>query len=397
MGIFDSIGSIVGDVVGNTLLPGIGGEIGSVIGGELGGILGNSLGDVFKQFEKDPVGTLSDPASLPSQFVDSTLKQLGVPAPFRSLAKFALDPEGAIKNILGGLDQCNQKPVAAGGGCCPVDNGLSTNGKDTVDTGRYLISANEGELKVYDKQTKTWVQCQGDPHLSTSDGDHGQFQKNLTLDLPDGTEVKIKTTPQDKNGVAYIDKVAVLKGDEAVVISGFHDGKPGVDVGHVLNNADSVAKQWDDGTVLRAGKNVSDLTYASDGKEIIGGDPNGRWGEWNLDNHGGVGRYDNASYPSGGTTGTGGTGDTGGTVGDVGGSGGGIYDKLFALLAKLQDKLNQKMDAASNIDPSNQAGLQKAMFEVQQIQNQMQELVTQATNMLKTQHDTQMSEVRNLA
>jgi hypothetical protein len=55
------------------------------------------------------------------------------------------------------------------------------------------------------------------------------------------------------------------------------------------------------------------------------------------------------------------------------------------------------MDAASNIDPSNQAGLQKAMFEVQQIQNQMQELVTQATNMLKTQHDTQMSVDRNLA
>jgi hypothetical protein len=56
-----------------------------------------------------------------------------------------------------------------------------------------------------------------------------------------------------------------------------------------------------------------------------------------------------------------------------------------------------QVDAASKVDPSNQADLQKAMFAVQQIQNQMSELVTTATNMLKTQHDTDMSEVRNYA
>ncbi len=84
-------------------------------------------------------------------------------------------------------------------------------------------------------------------------------------------------------------------------------------------------------------------------------------------------------------------------TGADGSTGGSIFDKIFALLAKLQDKLGQKMDDASKIDPSNQAGLQKAMFEVQQIQSQMQELVTTATNLQKTEHDTQMSEVRNFA
>ncbi len=88
--------------------------------------------------------------------------------------------------------------------------------------------------------------------------------------------------------------------------------------------------------------------------------------------------------------------NTGGTGGLTEG-GGSIFDKLFALLAKLQDKLGQKMDEASKIDPSNQAGLQKAMFEVQQIQSQMQELVTTATNLQKTEHDTQMSIARNFA
>jgi hypothetical protein len=114
----------------------------------------------------------------------------------------------------------------------------------------------------------------------------------------------------------------------------------------------------------------------------------------NIGNFGGAGQAPAAggTPPTGGTAPTDGTGSTDGTSG-----GGSIYDKLFALLAKLQDKLNQKVDQASQIDPSNQAGLQKAMFEVQQIQSQMTELVTTATNLLKTQHDTQMSEVRNFA
>jgi hypothetical protein len=291
------VGSFLGGAVGNALLPGVGGILGEEIGKVVGQAANGIVGQMFDQFSKDPIGTMADPASLPSKFVDGVLQDFGVPKQFRTLAQFATDPMGAIGKILQGQDQCTTPPVAPGGNTYTGDDGLNTNGKDTVDTGRYLISAQEGEVKIYDKKTNTWVQAQGDPHLSTSDGDRAQFQKNLTIDLPDGSEVKIKTTPQDSNGVSYIDKVAVLKGDEAVVMTGFHDGKQGVNVGHVLNNADAVAGQWSDGTVLRAGRNVSDLTFASDGKEIIGGNPSGRWGEWSLDGHGGTARYDNIKTP----------------------------------------------------------------------------------------------------
>jgi len=361
----------LGGIAGNVVLPGAGGLVGEAVGG--------LLGKVFGEFTKNPA-CMADPASLPSKFADGVLGELGVPRPFRSLVQFAQNPETSIRNILGGRDRCTVRPVAIGGCCCD-EPGLSTNGKDTVDTGRYLITAQEGEVKIYDKQTNTWVECQGDPHLSTSDGDHGQFQKNLTIDLPDGTEVKIKVTPQDQNGVAYIDSVAVIKGDEAVVMSGFHDGQAGVNVGHVLNNADSVAGEWSDGTVLRAGRNVSDLTYASDGKEIVGGDPNGKWGEWSLDNHGGVGRYDPTPAPA--------------TSGGVS-SGGSVYDKLFALLGQLEDKLNKQVDDASKIDPTKQGDIQKAMFQIQQTQNLMTQIVTTATNLLKKTDETVSTINQNL-
>jgi hypothetical protein len=438
MGLFDSIGSLVGGAIGNMLLPGVGG----IIGEELGKMAGGVLGQAFDQFAKDPIGTMADPASLPSKLVDGVLGQLGCPKEFRSLAKFATDPQEAIRNILGGLDRCDTRPVRPGGGHCDChDPGLSTNGKDCVDTGRYLISAHEGEVKIYDKQTKTWVECQGDPHLSTSDGDHGQFQKNLTIDLPDGSEVKIKTTPKDCNGVSYIDSVAVLKGEEAVVMTGFHDGKDGVNVGHVLNNADAVANQWCDGTVLRAGKNVSDLTYASNGKEIVGGDPNGRWGEWSLDDHGGKARYgdnddcgarppfpfpfplphpfplplpfprlpiDGGRPPIGGTGGDGGVRGTGDAFNSdvIGGSS--VVAILMQLANKERDSMYAKVDKlkhlkvpGENATPQEQAEYDKQKSEltseIQQLQNAITQLTTMATNIQKTDHDTDMSIIRNFA
>src|SRR5262249_9659705 len=89
-----------------------------------------------------------------------------------------------------------------------------------------------------------------------------------------------------------------------------------------------------------------------------------------------------------------GGGDCNGTPAPVGGgtggvtSGGSIFDKLFDLLAKLQKKLEGALDDASKIDPKDQASLQKAMFTVQQIQNQMSEVVRMATQLQKTQHET---------
>lgn len=169
------------------------------------------------------------------------------------------------------------------------DAGLRTDGKQYIDTGRYLISAKEGEVKVFDKKTRTWVRAWGDPHLHTSDGDKAQFQKdNLTIDLEDGTKITIKVTKPNKDGISLIDAVAVMKGSQAVVVDGLSDGKPGVKVGNVLNNADALDAAWDDGTVLRAGHEVDDLTFARNGQEIVGTDPKARWGEHVLDGHGGV-------------------------------------------------------------------------------------------------------------
>jgi hypothetical protein len=466
------VGSFLGGAVGNALLPGVGGILGEEIGKVVGQAANGIVGQMFDQFSKDPIGTMANPASLPSKFVDGVLEDFGVPKQFRTLAQFATDPMGAIGKILSGQDQCNTPPVAPGGGTYQGDNGLNTNGKDTVDTGRYLISAQEGQVKIYDKQTNTWVQAQGDPHLSTSDGDRAQFQKNLTIDLPDGTEVKIKTTPQDSNGVSYIDKVAVLKGEEAVVMTGFHDGQPGVNVGHVLNNADAVAGQWSDGTVLRAGRNVSDLTFASDGKEIIGGDPSGRWGEWSLDGHGGTARYDNIKTPpslldevanalkgigsqvgsaingviglppnlfdairkalqgstgvAGGANGgsNGGAGGSTGSVGGPGGSSGGggssvldgidgsssILAVLMQLARQERNQLFDKVNQLKNLKPpapgSDPTGQKQADYEsqrdelkaaIQDLQSEVQTVVTMATNLQKNEHDTEMSIARNMA
>jgi len=169
------------------------------------------------------------------------------------------------------------------------DAGLRTDGRQYIDTGRYLISVKEGEVKIYDKKTRTWVRAWGDPHLHTSDGDKAQFQKNnLTIDLEDGTKITIKVTEPNRNGVSRIDAVAVMKGSQAVVVEGLSDGKPGVKVGNVLNNADAVDAAWDDGTVLRAGHAVDDLTFAATGEEIVGTDPKSRFGEHMLDGKGGV-------------------------------------------------------------------------------------------------------------
>ena len=276
MGLLGDIGKIAGGIAGNAFLPGIGGALGSALGGELGKFLQNPTTDVFNAFAKNPLGSLANPNTLPSVFVDGVLKQMGVPKEFRSMVKFATDPQSAIQNVLQNGIKDPVRCVSSNGNVAPTPPGqhnLSTNGTDTIDTGRYLISAKENEVKIYDKETNTWVQAQGDPHLSTSDGDRGQFQENLTIDLEDGTKITMQPTAKDQAGVAWLDKVAVTKGTEAVVMSGFHDAQPGVQMGNILNNADAVDRQFKDGTVLRAGRQVDDLTYAGTGQEIKGGDP----------------------------------------------------------------------------------------------------------------------------
>ena len=77
-------------------------------------------------------------------------------------------------------------------------------------------------------------------------------------------------------------------------------------------------------------------------------------------------------------------------------TGGSVYDKLFALLGQLEDKLNKQVDDASKIDPTKQGDIQKAMFQIQQTQNLMTQIVTTATNLLKKTDETVSTINQNL-
>src|SRR5690349_2473957 len=124
MGLLDSVGQMAGGILGNSILPGIGGMIGSEVGGIAGHAAGGILGQILNQFQQDPIGTMADPMSLPSKLVDGVLGQFGAPKEFRSLVGFAMDPLATIRNVLGGQDKCDVRPTAPGGGQTS-DPGLS--------------------------------------------------------------------------------------------------------------------------------------------------------------------------------------------------------------------------------------------------------------------------------
>ena len=306
------------------------------------------------------------------------------------------------------------------------DAGLRTDGKQYIDTGRYLISVKEQEVKVYDKKTRTWVRAWGDPHLHTSDGDKAQFQKdNLTIDLEDGTKITIKVTEPNKQGVSLIDAVAVMKGTQAVVVEGVSDGKPGVRVGNVLNNADAVDAAWDDGTVLRAGHEVDDLTLAANGREIVGTDPKARWGEHMLDGYGGVSanRPDGAQKVAGADTPQrprsllalflqvlqmleGALRDRLETIEKKAAQRKQMENQLKDIDAKLAkakggeaEKLRKDRDKLVNEMQTkglSEAALRNAMMEAQAIQNFINQVTSMATNIQRSRHQTLMNIARNM-
>jgi hypothetical protein len=91
---------------------------------------------------------------------------------------------------------------------------------------------------------------------------------------------------------------------------------------------------------------------------------------------------------NGGCHKTGGTSDTGG--------GGSIFEKIFAILQKLQDQLNQKVKDLDGLDPNqDKAALDKGLFEVQQLQQQMTQLTSMATNLSSADHNSKKGIVDN--
>jgi hypothetical protein len=84
----------------------------------------------------------------------------------------------------------------------------------------------------------------------------------------------------------------------------------------------------------------------------------------------------------------------GGTGGASGG--GSIFEKIFAILQKLQDELNKKVGELDGLDPKNdKAALDKGLFEVQQLQQQMTQLTSMATNLSSADHNSKKGIVDN--
>lgn len=265
--------------------------------------------------------------------------------------------------------------------------------ENTIDTGRYEIIAKEGEVIIRDRHTNTEVKAWGDPHLITSDGDKAQFHKeNLTLDLEDGTKITIKVTDTDDQGIALLDKVAVMKGNDAMVISGLSDGKAGVNIKTDLDAA-KVDKRFDDGTVMYAGHQVDDLFFAADDAELVGTDPNARWNEHFLDGHGGESQYDYAEDTS--------VSNSTSEYSDIWGSSNSIYAKLSSIINQLYEKLQGKdgngglLDMVSELTGDGDEGkLNEVMTKIEMVMNQISSL-TQALSNIQKKHGDMMNTAAN--
>lgn len=182
---------------------------------------------------------------------------------------------------------------------------LVVNG-NTVDTGRYLIiastasthgtssSANDGQITIYDKQTNTYVNVWGDPHLTASDGNKAEFQQDgLTITLADGTDVEIEPTSLS-NGVSHIAEVAVTKNGQTVEMTNF-EGQAGsqVTVGKVqqgtAHTVDASMGNLNDTVLAASTKDVGALSTLS-GYQIVS-----PTSQMDLDGlGGGVGMYFNS-------------------------------------------------------------------------------------------------------
>lgn len=141
-----------------------------------------------------------------------------------------------------------------------------------IDTGRYTITASKddgGTVKVFDKQTNTFVKAFGDPHVETSDGDKMGFTKNgLSISLPDGTNVHMKPTDV-KDGVSWIDSAMVEKDGKAVTLDNIH-GKGDIKTSQPKTGTDELRQDYmtQGQTVLDASsQDVGDLYMTgADGK-----------------------------------------------------------------------------------------------------------------------------------
>ncbi|MBK8095879.1 MAG: DUF1521 domain-containing protein [Planctomycetes bacterium] len=205
------------------------------------------------------------------------------------------------------------------------EDGIRRNG-NVITVGNYEITIEKDRMAVRDKTTGKEFSVWGDPHLHTGDGDRASFtDDNLTLDLPGGVKITLKPTAKDANGASWIDQIGIMKGKEGMLVSDVHGNGPVF--GGPTSSAE-VDQAHVDGTVLSSGREIDDFHFA-DGREMVGGDANGRWGEHALDGRGGMSRLDFAKKLVGDVLGGASTGGAKPKSGD-------FYERLYAVLAKLE-------------------------------------------------------------
>lgn len=161
-------------------------------------------------------------------------------------------------------------------------------GQKIIRDSDYDYIVTKDSFKIVDKNGKE-IHVWGDPHVTTSDGDRGQFHRdNLTFELPNGTKVTIEPTAVDANGIAFIKNIAIMNGGKGVEIT---DVNTNPVIGSVTRNAGELDARYRDGTVLYSTGDIDDLRF-SDGREWVGGDASAPFGERPLDGLGGEGRID---------------------------------------------------------------------------------------------------------
>lgn len=262
---------------------------------------------------------------------------------------------------------------------------------NTIKAGNYDITVNKDEVIVRDRTTGKEFRAWGDPHLTTGDGDRMSFTKdNLTIDLPGGVKLTIKPTPEDANGVAWIDQVAVMAGTEGVIAEGVHSDQ-GPTIGAVQDGS-VVDELLVEGTVLHTGAEIDDLIL-SDGTELTGGDPAARWGEHNLDGRGGTSKYDFTKKPQvepqepGAGNGASSTKKTG------------IFNpnsEYAPLLDALGDLDKQRADLLNQIETGDETAKKRALLDLQDLDSRRQQFYSLITNLMAQDAQTKLSILRNL-
>jgi len=344
-------------------LAGIGGGIGSYGGAGSAGLFQSVAGS----FQQQP---LSSGQTL--QTAQNLLQQ----------AQATSDPAEAQQLVQAARDLLNGSAGGSGGYTAVgagSTGGLSASG-DTVNTGRYTITStnqNGGTTTITDNQTGVTDTISGDPHLSSSNGQAGEFQSGpLTIQLADGTDVEIVPTAKNSSGVATTSQVIVTNGNGAAILNG-QQSSSGVTSTMLDGGGPIMANNYPAGTVLTQGNDGTLTTTNSFGQstgQAIGDDPS-----TDLDNMGGAlasqSGFSPISQPSfgGGTGAAGGSNQMMGMLQEIlqiveqlassqglsgaGGAGaGGGSDPMSQIMGMLQQILQNTEGGGASAQPQQSSG-----------------------------------------